>query len=140
MAYKAELDEAIMSSKASLKEGGHFQESKGQLYLAAQIARVRRTFRGGVIELCVERFIDSALDFRAPGNRGLGRLSEVVPRYGAYFRRYLCSMAVDELAQLRNLIRNPVLTGYLAVALLNDDEQVTEPKVQQAEEFYSSWT
>jgi hypothetical protein len=139
MTYKMELDEAILSVGSTLSEAGMFQDSNGERYLAAQIERVRTTFSGGIVELCIERFIDAELDFRTPGNRGLGRLSEVLPRYGAYFRRYLRSMPVDELAQVRNLIRNQVLTGYLAVALLNDDEQVAEPKVKRAEDVYISW-
>src|SRR5262249_1973617 len=43
-----------------------------------------------------------------PGGRGIGRLSEVIPRYGAYFRKYLQSMDQAELTKLRSLVRTQI--------------------------------
>src|SRR5262249_33995315 len=57
---------------------------------------------------CVERFIEAELDFHSPGGRGIGRLSEVIPRYGAYFRKYLQSMDQAELTKLRSLVRTQI--------------------------------
>ena len=60
---------------------------------------------------------DSELDFTTPGNRGIGRMTESIPRFGAYFRKPLSILSDQELNELSYLMQDLCLLGYLNSAV-----------------------
>ncbi len=139
MTFELELDQAIRSAQASLKEAGLFQDSKGQETLSVHIERIRSMFNGETIAFCIERFIEAELDFQSSGSRGLRRISETIPRYGAYYRKHLRSMDANARMEISRLIRNQLLTGYVAVAMFSEHSPDVEADNHSAEEIYRAW-
>jgi hypothetical protein len=70
---------------------------------------------------CLSLYADAEIDTRGPSNRGIGRLDESIPRYGAYFRKHLSKLDPAGLETFRQLIFNNAAAGYFAhVALVED--------------------
>lgn len=90
------------------------------------------------INYCVEKFIQAELDFTAPGDRGIGRLTETLPRLGAYFRNSLSNFEKTELDKLDTLITKLITKGYLFSAVING-----QPKEKTLsftnENLYQEW-
>ena len=91
-----------------------------------------------VVEPCIEKFVDAELDFHSPGNRGIGRISEAIPRYGAYFKRFLQPLEQDSLARVRMLIEDQVLVGYLSHCYWCE-EPLGEPTITDGETLFRAW-
>ena len=64
-------------------------------------------------ESCIEYFLNAEFDGDTPGNRGLGRLSEYIPRLAAHHRSVFRGLAPKRLAELRRLVKQHILCGYL---------------------------
>lgn len=90
------------------------------------------------INYCVEKFVQTELDFITPGDRGIGRLTEALPRLGAYFRNPFSNLEKTELNKLDTLITKPIIKGYLFSAVING-----QPKEKALsftdEELYREW-
>ena len=71
------------------------------------------------INYCIEKFAKTELDFITPGDRGIGRLTETLPRLGAYFRNPLSNLEKTELNKLDTLITKLITKGYLFSAVIN---------------------
>jgi len=71
------------------------------------------------INYCIEKFVQAELDFITPGNRGIGRLTETLPRLGAYFRNSLSNLEKTKLDKLDILITRLITKGYLFSAVIN---------------------
>ena len=71
------------------------------------------------INYCVERLVQTELDFITPGSRGIGRLTEALPRLGAYFRDPISNLEKTELNKLDTLITKLITKGYLFSAVIN---------------------
>jgi hypothetical protein len=136
--YSQELERAISSVKASLRSSGNDQRPEWSTELERQLGELRRFFARDAIAFCVEKFVAAELDFEGRGDRGLGRLSSEIPRYGAYFRRELRRLAPSARDDLANAIRTQVLTGYLAF-LLPRENAVTPSGITDGEALYQQW-
>lgn len=79
-----------------------------------QFAELRAHFNVATVEPCISFFVDAEMDFVTPGERGLGRLSSYVPRFGGYFRKRLSRLSADERQRLRDLMVRCLTSGYLA--------------------------
>ncbi len=91
-----------------------------------------------VISNCVEQFVQAELDFITPGERGIGRLTEALPRLGAYFRGTLSNLEKIELDKLDTLIKKLIIKGYLFSAIING--QPKEKTLSSSnEELYRQW-
>ena len=99
---------------------------------------LREKFDVGVAGYCIDRYCGAELDFATPGDRGLGRISEHIPRYGAYFRKSLARMDSTDLARVKELLVQHVLGGYLAHALLTEDP-LEESKYECGEGLFETW-
>lgn len=89
--------------------------------LRRQFQALRPHFDGQKIGYCLGRFIGAELDLRTPGMRGLGRVTDRVPRLGGYHRERLRRLPPHEMVQLHELIAQLMLSAYLVSALLSDD-------------------
>ncbi|NQU19352.1 hypothetical protein HQ550_04270, partial [bacterium] len=61
---------------------------------------LKKHFNTDKIGHCIERYINSELDFTTVGNRGIGRMTYAIPRLGGYFRSQLSKMSEATLSEL----------------------------------------
>ena len=61
------------------------------------------------VEYCIDKFIKAELDYNTPGNRGLGRISDNVPRFGGFYRKQLINLSNQRLIELNNQIKTLLL-------------------------------
>jgi hypothetical protein len=132
------LEKAISSVRTALEVSGQDQRPEWSTELEPQLDEVRRAFSGEAIDYCLDRFIQAELDFESPGQRGLGRISEVVPRYGAHYRKHLRRLDTAQLDAVDALIRTQILSGYLAFVLPRESP-VEAADVQNGENLFRQW-
>lgn len=66
------------------------------------------------VDYCLNKFIESELDFVTVGDRGLGRLSLFYPRLAGYMRKSISMLTGEQLSELSQLIYDLMLDSYLA--------------------------
>lgn len=92
----------------------------------------------GKIDDCISRFVEAEADFVTDGNRGIGRMLEHPPRFGAYFRKQLRNMQANDLLELKRLMSQVILTSYVAKAIM--DTRGVQPVCEKdAEALFQSW-
>ena len=69
------------------------------------------------ISFCIDNYLTAEMDYHTQGNRGLGRMSDNIPRFGGYFRKPLSSLSQEDKAQLLTYFQDIILRGYLVHAL-----------------------
>jgi len=74
-------------------------------------------FNSEAISYCLEKYIVAELDYKTPGNRGIGRMTQNIPRFGAYFRKPLSTLTEQEFNKLYLFILDLCLRGYLISVL-----------------------
>lgn len=84
---------------------------------------------------CIDRFASAELDFVTPGVRGMGRVSEIVPRFAAKYRDAFASMAFDTKIQFTKAIHDHVACGYLYVDFCYPDAPSDPAKFDNATLF-----
>ena len=45
-----------------------------------------------LVDYCIGKFVQTELDYQTDGDRGMGRMSNFVPRLGGYFRKNFLSL------------------------------------------------
>jgi len=86
------------------------------------LGSLKMAFRPELVGPCIEQFVDAELDYISPGNRGVGRLSTYIPRLGAYYRGAMSQFPEGQKAQLRTLLENVLLAGYITAAGIWEDD------------------
>jgi len=87
---------------------------------------------------CTEKFVQTELDHETSGDRGIGRLTDTMPRLGAYFRSSFSEL--DEVSQneLGILIAKLIAKGYIFIPMSN-----SKPKEKTLsftdDELYKEW-
>lgn len=76
-----------------------------------------------VLSHCINTFVDSELDFNTNTNRGMGRLTDDLPRLGAYFRKNFSQLTKTELDDLRFMITELIINSYLITCLTHNKEK-----------------
>jgi len=104
----------------------------------SKFEQFKKRYDGKRISYCLEKYINAELDFTTPGNRGIGQISEYVPRFGAFFRRGLSNMSEVDLSKLYEIIQDIILRGYL-VHILFIEESVRDSAISSGEELYQKW-
>ncbi len=99
---------------------------------------LRSHFNVVAVGFCFSKYISSELDFRTPGDRGLGRISTEIPRLGAYFRKPMSRLSQSELRDLHGIMQDLMLRGYLTRALLVEAPP-KQPVLTTAPELYETW-
>jgi len=98
----------------------------------------KKGYDGKRVGYCLEKYINAELDFVTAGNRGIGRLTELIPRFGAYFRKALRNMSEVDLSKLYDIIQDLILRGYL-VHVLFVEESVRGSVISSGEDLYEKW-
>lgn len=111
---------AVCDQYACLPAAGFEDDAK----LAAGIDGLRAEHRSRDRSLseatcfCVKRYVDAELDYTTQGNRGLGRMTDHVPRFAAKHRRVFKLLPVATLDEFRFALSRHVLCGYLLFDML----------------------
>lgn len=96
------------------------------------------TFNSASVSYCLNQYIETELDFKSESNRGLGRITESVPRLGAFFRKKLSKLSTDNLDVLRTLIGTQCLLGYMTHVFFFEEE-IADMKPLDGEHLYETW-
>jgi hypothetical protein len=104
----------------------------------AKIDSLKEVFNSKAVTHCFEKFINAELDYKTPGDRGLGRVSTHLPRLAAYFRKKITSLPSQDVDELYCLIQDLILRGYL-VHVLFSEENLRPSTVSEPKELYEAW-
>ncbi|MDZ7798764.1 MAG: hypothetical protein U5L76_04075 [Patescibacteria group bacterium] len=74
------------------------------------------------INYCIHKYIDSELDFKTEGMRGIGRASTFVPRLGACYRSQFYKLSQEDIDKIYIYIQDILLLGYLSYSFLMEEE------------------
>ena len=87
---------------------------------------------------CIDRFTSSELDFVTPGIRGMGRVSEIVPRFAAKHRKVFAKMLFDAKTDLTEAIHMHIACGYLLIDFLYPDFR-SDPSQFDNSTLFDEW-
>jgi hypothetical protein len=91
----------------------------------------------GSISGCVDQFLDAEFDHATPGARGLGRMTDELPRLAALHRKRLRDADPEDMGCLRELVRDHILCGYL---LARFAARLSGEDLRDADDvFYRRW-
>lgn len=85
--------------------------------LEVRYRKLMSEFNSEAITYCLKNYIRAELDYTTLGNRGIGRMTANIPRFGAYFRKQLSKLSIQELNKLGFLMQDLCLKGYLNSAI-----------------------
>ena len=91
-----------------------------------------------VISPCIEKLAQAELDYTTPGDRGLGRLTETLPRLGAYFREPIAKLDDSDHEKLEALITRIITKGYIFVSIVHSKPK-EEISAKTGEQVYEEW-
>ncbi len=114
------------------------QSNKPDPELLGKAEKLRHVYKKANVDYCIESFIIAEVDFYTPGRRGIGRMSNAFPRFGAVFRQQLLNMSTEDIDLLKTLMQNIILRGYLS-AVLFSTEEVLQPTAESPESLYQKW-
>lgn len=109
---KERLESMFLKTKSSLNGADSILED-----IEPMFDKLMSEFNSEAVTFCLEKYIKAELDYTTPGNRGIGRMTANIPRFGAYFRKSLSKLSVQELNKLGFLIEDICLRGYLDSAI-----------------------
>lgn len=132
------LEEAFLLIKEELNNETEIDETEIVEQAESNFEQFGNNYNRDVLSYCLEKYINAELDFTTPGDRGIGRVSLIIPRYGAYFRKQLLLMSKNNLIKLYNLIQDIILRGYL-VHLLFMEKPVKISVILKDEEIFEKW-
>jgi hypothetical protein len=121
--------------QAILETFSDSQDASGRI--SGQFETYSEVCHDGWVEECVEKFTEAELDFRTSGDRGLGRMTEFIPRFGGHCRKSLSSLSQQDLVILKTLIMDLILRGYLARVVLGEAGKA--PNWSTAMDLYGDW-
>jgi len=90
------------------------------------------------LNYCIEKYVNSELDYTTEGIRGLGRASEFWPRLGGYFRKGVSQLTQEKRQELDFLITSLIIKSYLFQILLSNQPKEIS-KIKNSEELYQKW-
>ncbi len=61
---------------------------------------------------CIEKFLNSEIDYSTPGIRGMGRMSTHIPRFGGYYAKYLIKLNSTDIGIIKSIIKDILNFGY----------------------------
>ena len=93
-----------------------------------------------IIFECLTKYINSEMDFNTSGKRGLGRMTDEVPRFGGEFKDDLINLPKKNIDELSLLIYETAISGYCAwVALVEVHKGVLEREIHDIDILYGKW-
>ena len=86
--------------------------------LQSKFVNFKIDFDGKRIGYSLNSFIKAELDFQNLGDRGIGRISEQIPRFGGYYRKQLSQINPEKIKELYDLMNKIMLSSYLTGVLM----------------------
>lgn len=107
-----ELADIIREVYESFTHPEQDQRKRLHAMTEAACAKIRGLRIPHCTEICLNRFIDSEMDFQTPGLRGPGRFTESCPRFAALHREMASRLSEREKDALCARIKIHILCGY----------------------------
>lgn len=92
-----------------------------------------------ISEYCINKFLNSEIDLQSPGLRGVGRITDEIPRFGGYYRNTLQDLYKDELLELKKTLKELMYIGYL-MHFFCCEEELKATQYQDKYKLYQIWT
>jgi len=134
-AFSLISDEFDKIATEDVEERAAFQELKHRLTIL--FSREPRILTEAA-RTCIERFVAAELDYSTPGSRGLGRMSDHVPRLAAKHRTVVSRMELGDLEKLHYAISRHIACGYLFAELLYELDREREGQIA-TETLFQMW-
>jgi len=106
--------------------------------LESKFKQIESEFNSEAITYCLEKYIGAELDYTTPGSRRIGRMTTIIPRFGAYFRKPLSKLSNQVLNELYSLMQDLCLRGYLAHVFLVE-ASISSAKLSRGDSLYKAW-
>lgn len=98
-------------SKDELIEAVDMISSEYKQFLA-KAPSMTEYFYGNAVKYCINRFLDSEMDYVTPGDRGMGRITTFIPRFAGMYANILNGLSINEQNIIRNAIFKILKLGY----------------------------
>ena len=125
----------IKDIEAAAKEILNLAESKSEV--SSKFQELQASLQCESLSYCLEKYINSELDSKTPGDKGLGRMTTVIPRLGAYYRKQMAGLQSKDLSELNGLIQRIILIAYLVRPLFVENP-LSKPKLSE-KKLYEAW-
>ena len=102
-----------------------------------RFADLCQSFRPETISYCVDGFIFSELDTRSKERKGVGRMSDLVPRFAGVYGEQLLRLPQRTLQAIGEMIKDVVVCGYVQKTMLLSED--CTPLYASGEELYDVW-
>jgi len=129
------LECKIKDIESAAKEILNLAEKRSDLSFKFQ--ELQASLQCESLSYCLEKYINSELDSKTPGDRGLGRMTTVIPRLGAYYRKQMSRLQSEDLSELYGLIQRIILIAYL-VRPFFVEKPLSKPKLSE-KKLYKAW-
>jgi len=131
------IKERLESMFSDLKSTLDGQESMLES-LEVDFSKLISEFNSEAIAYCLKKYIESELDYTTLGSRGIGRMTDNIPRFGAYFRKPLSILSNQELNKLYYLMQDLCIRGYLNSALYIKWREISS-KLSDKDLLFKEW-
>ncbi len=137
MATATHIRDNLVLSKAIL--AGQFSDDQETVNQIERIWKdLEPVLNAKAIDYCLTQYVQAELDFESPSKRGLGRVTEVIPRLGAFFRKPMSRISKEDLNELKTLIETQCLLGYLTHIFFCENE-IVDVSHTDHEQIYTAW-
>jgi len=115
-----------------------FEDSDYVRELKSKSEEVKSSLNYDSLFYCIDKYINSELDSRTRGNRGIGRMTTWIPRLGAYYRKEMSRLSTKNLSELYTLMQDVIFRAYLARPLIVENP-ISMAKLSKGSELYEAW-
>ncbi|NBG88924.1 hypothetical protein [Isachenkonia alkalipeptolytica] len=128
---KFEMGRCITSIEAVLSE----KEAKQSL-LTSDIFEKQENLK--IMEYCIDKFIKAEMELQSSSVRGVGRLTDQIPRFGGVYRKQILHFYKEEIAELEELFKELIYIGYFTHITLYEQFLKT-PVCKDQYKLYQMW-
>ena len=107
-------------------------------FLESRYQDLKKVYQEEAIEYCINSFVETELDYKTPGERGLGRITTETPRFGAYYRDELKNLDRGKIENIAQCIHDIILMGYTFWAIYTG-KTVQSGKYSDGKVLYKKW-
>lgn len=127
------LDRALSSIHKIMVPGSALETA-----VKPRMDELRARFNYAGVSRCLETFIAAEMDCTTPGDRGMGRMTAVIPRFGAYHRKGISELSGNDRQELATLLHELMLRAYVASYLFVKPTRQESPPVDD-EALLKQW-
>ncbi|MBK5215886.1 MAG: hypothetical protein JJE53_03735 [Candidatus Pacebacteria bacterium] len=102
------------------------------------IDEIKSTIDFKKIDYCIDNYINAEIDYQTTGERGIGRISDTIPRFGSYFRKQICKLSSENLNEIKDNIKQILYIGYLTHIFLHEEVFKNSNSIS-SQELFEKW-